>query len=480
MNKKLVFSVVGRILEFMSLTLILPMAVSLIYGEKCFMAFIITAVISLMLGLLFRVATKGHTSVMYAKEGFVIVTLAWVFISLIGTLPYIISGEIPRFEDALFETVSGFTTTGASILRDVESLSHGMLFWRSFTHWIGGMGVLVFILAFVSGISDRSIHILRAEMPGPIVGKLMPRAKDTSKILYIMYIIITAVQIILLLAGGMTLFDSVVHTFGTAGTGGFGIKADSIGGYSPYIQWVIGIFMFIFGINFNLYYLAAIKRFKSILKSTELWVYIGIVAVCTLLIFSNLMEAMGDPSYTLRTAFFQVSSVITTTGYATADFNLWPSFSKAILVILMFVGACAGSTAGGLKISRVIILFKMIGREVRRMIHPRSVWGVKFEGKDVEEQVQRNVATYFAIYIVCILSLYVIISFEPFDFETNFTAVIACFNNIGPGFGGVGPMGTYADYSVVSKLVLSLAMLLGRLEIFPVLIAMAPSVWAKR
>ncbi|MBE6688752.1 MAG: TrkH family potassium uptake protein [Ruminococcaceae bacterium] len=480
MNKKLVFSVVGRLMEFMALALMLPMAVSLIYREKVFIYFIITAVISFSSGLILCFLTRNHSSMMYAKEGFIIVTLAWVFASVIGAIPFFISGEIPNFADALFETVSGFTTTGASILTDVERLSHGMLFWRSFTHWIGGMGVLVFILAFISGISDRSIHILRAEMPGPIVGKLMPRAKDTSKILYIMYIVITLVQIALLLAGGMPLFDSVIHAFGTAGTGGFGIKADSIAGYSPYLQWVIGAFMLIFGINFNLYYLATIKRFRSILKSTELWVYIGIVAVSVLLITTNLYGTYGSFSDTLRNAFFQVSSIITTTGYATADFNLWPSFSKAVLILLMITGACAGSTAGGLKISRIVIIFRMIGREFRRMIHPRSVYAVRFEGKDVDEQVQRSVTTYFAIYIICIFAVFLMLSFEPFDFETNFTASIACFNNVGPGLAMVGPMGSYAGYSTISKLILSLAMLLGRLEIFPILIAMFPSSWTNR
>lgn len=480
MNKKIVFGVTGRILESMFLLLLLPMAVCIIYREPQFLSFLITAVISLGIGFLLRFFTRNQSSVMYAKEGFLIVTLAWVSMSLIGALPFYISGEIPSFADALFETVSGFTTTGASILRDVESLSHGMLFWRSFTHWIGGMGVLVFVLAFVSGISDRSIHIMRAEMPGPIVGKLMPRAKDTSKILYIMYIVLTVAQIILMLCGGMSLFDSVVHAFGTAGTGGFGIKADSVAGYSPYLQWVIGIFMLIFGVNFNLYYLIIIKRFKAVLKSTELWVYIGMVTVSTVLIVLNISEIYTTTSEAIRAAFFQVSSIITTTGYTTADFNLWPSFSKAILFLLMFSGACAGSTAGGLKISRVVILFKIITREVRRMIHPRSVSSVKFEGKEVEEQVQRSVSTYFAVYMMCILATFLVLSLEPFDFQTTFTSAVSCFNSIGPGFAGVGPTSSYADYSVLSKLVLSLAMLLGRLEIFPILISLTPSTWMKR
>ncbi len=479
MNRKLVFSVTGRLLEAMSLLLLLPCIVSIIYKESSYLSFLITAAISMVIGIALRRITRGHSRVIYAKEGFLIVALAWISTSLIGALPFLISGEIPSFVDAIFETVSGFTTTGASILRNVEALSHGMLFWRSFTHWIGGMGVLVFIIAFVSSISDRSIHILRAEMPGPIVGKIMPRSKSTSKILYIMYMAITLVQIILLLCGGMPLFDSIVHTFGTAGTGGFGIKADSITGYSPYVQWVIGIFMLIFGVNFNLYYLLIIKRFKAALKSSELWTYLGIVVASVLLITFNISGIYGLAD-AVRNAFFQVSSIITTTGYATADFNLWPSFSKGILFILCFIGACAGSTAGGLKMSRVIILFKMITKEIKKMIHPRSVATVNFEGKEVDDPVQSSVATYFAIYMICILAVFLILSLEPFELETNISAAVSCFNNVGPGFAAVGPMGGYADYSALSKLTLTFAMLLGRLEIFPLLIALIPSTWRKR
>lgn len=480
MNSKLVFNVTGRIFVAMSLIFLLPAAVALIYREKCFFAFIICAAAAFAIGAILKRVTKNHTDVMYAKEGFLIVALAWFSMSIIGSLPFVISGEVPNFADAIFETVSGFTTTGASILTDVESMSNGLLFWRSFTHWIGGMGVLVFILAFASGFSDRSIHVLRAEMPGPTVGKLMPRARDTSKILYIMYIVLTVVQIILLLAGGMPPLESFLHAFGTAGTGGFGIKADGVSGYSPYLQWVIGIFMIIFGVNFNLYYLILIKRFKAVFKSTELMVYLGIVAVASGLIACNVYPIYGAVGDSIRTAFFQVSSVITTTGYATADFNLWPGFSKAILFILMFTGACAGSTAGGLKLSRVIILFRMVSCELRRLLHPRSVTAVRFEGKDVDEVTQRSVATYFAVYMICLLAVFLLISFEPFDFETNFTAAVSCFNNVGPAFGAAGPMGSYAGYSNFAKIVLSLAMLLGRLEIFPVLIAFTPSAWTRK
>lgn len=480
MNKKLVFNVTGKLLLAMSAMLMLPMTVSLIYKEKCFLAFLITAIVSLALGLLLRYLTKGYSKVLYAKEGFLIVALAWISTSVIGSIPFIISGEIPNFSDAIFETVSGFTTTGASILGNIEELSHGILFWRSFTHWIGGMGVLVFMIAFISNISDRSIHILRAEMPGPIIGKLTPRAKDTSKVLYIIYFVMTLVQIVMLWIGDMNLFESIIHTFGTAGTGGFGIKGDSLASYSSYSQWVITVFMFLFGINFNLYYLVLIKRFKSAVRSHELWVYFSIVLVCALIITVDISKIYSSVSDAVRNSFFQVVSVSTTTGFATADFDLWPSLSKGILFTLMMIGACAGSTAGGLKISRVVLLFKMIAKEIKHMIHPRSVSAVKFEGKEVDENTQRSVTTYFAVYILSFFIIFLVLSLEPFSLETNISATAACFNNVGPGFAGVGPMMNYSAYSDFSKLVLSFAMLFGRLEIFPLLIAMIPSTWRKK
>ena len=356
MNRRIVFYQVGRLLQIEAFLLMLPLLVSIIYREKSFYSFIITALITWFIGFLFtKICRKKDSTTLYAREGFAIVALAWVMMSLAGALPFFISGEIPSFIDAFFETVSGFTTTGASVLSDVESLSHGMLFWRSFTHWVGGMGVLVFVMAIFPQESGRSIHIMRAEMPGPVVGKLVPKIKETAKILYLIYVVITIIQIILLLVGRMSLFESIVHSFGTAGTGGFGIKADSIAGYSPYIQWVIAIFMLIFGVNFNLYYLLLIKRFKSVLKSTELWCYIAIVVLSVAAISVNIYSSYSGFAETVRTATFQVSSIITTTGYATTDFNLWPGFSKMILVMLMFIGGCAGSTAGGFKLSRVLI-----------------------------------------------------------------------------------------------------------------------------
>lgn len=480
MNRRFVFYLLGRIAQTIGILLLLPAAVASIYGESTqFFAFIAVSVGSLMAGTALAYFCKTKNNVIYAKEGFAIVALSWVGMSAVGALPFVISGEIPSFVDAFFETVSGFTTTGASILKNVEELSHSMLFWRSFTHWVGGMGVLVFIMAIVNNISDRSIHIMRAEMPGPVVGKLVPRAKDTAKILYLIYIVMTAVEVILLIAGGMSVFDSLLHSFGTAGTGGFGIKLDSVGGYSPYCQNVISIFMFLFGINFNLYYLLLIGKFKSVFKSTEMWTYVGIVAASTCAITINIMSTYHNVADSLRYAFFQVSSVITTTGYSTVDFNGWPDFSKTILLLIMFIGGCAGSTAGGLKVSRLVILYKMILSEIKRLLHPRAVTSVKFEGKTVEEQTLGSVATYFAVYVICAAAIFLIISFEPFGFETNFSAMAATFNNIGPGFGKVGAAESFACYSDFSTVILSISMLLGRLEIFPLIIALSPSTWKK-
>ncbi len=479
MNHKMVFGTVGKIVNIEALMLAIPCIISYIYKEPCARAFAVTIFISLFAGTILSVIGRTKNDIIYAKEGFMTVTLSWIILSLIGALPFTISGEIPSYVDAVFETVSGFTTTGASILTDVEKMSKGLLFWRSLTHWIGGMGVLVFVMAILPNVSKRSIHIMRAEVPGPVVGKLVPKIRDTAKILYLIYIVMTIIEVVLLLAGGMPFFDSVVHSFGTAGTGGFGIKADSIGSYSSYLQWVIAIFMLLFGVNFNIYYLLLIRRFKSVAKSSELWVYFGIVLVAVGAITINIYPFYNDFSDTLRNATFQVSSIITTTGYATADFDLWPSFSKAILFCLMLVGACAGSTGGGFKVSRFVILVKKIGSEIKRLLHPRSVKVVTFEGKRLEEQTITSVCVYLAVYIICFILLFLTVSFDKFDFETNFSAVAACFNNIGPGFAAVGPTASYAEYSIFSKIVLSIAMLLGRLEIFPLIICAMPATWSK-
>ena len=481
MNIKMVFRTVGRISQVAALLLLIPAVVAIIYKEtEQFFAFFITAIAAFAIGLFIGLITKTKNRVIYAKDGFAITALAWIVMALVGAVPFVISGDIPSYIDAVFETVSGFTTTGASILTNVEAMSRSMLFWRSFTHWIGGMGVLVFIMAIIPNLTDRSIHIMRAEMPGPVIGKLVPRVKDTAKILYLIYIFLTVLQTVLLLAGGMSLFDSLVHTFGTAGTGGFGIKADSIASYSPYCQWVIAIFMLIFGVNFNLYYLLLLRRIRTALKSGELWCYISIVFVSVAAITVNIAPIYKNFSTALRNSTFQVASIISTTGFATADFDLWPGLSKAILLLLMFCGACAGSTAGGLKGSRVVMLFKSVTKEIRKMLHPRSIGKVHFEGKSVEDSTLSSVSTYFVIYMICFFMIFLLISFEPFGLESNFSAVAACFNNIGPGFSAVGPTASYAGYTGFSKIILAFAMLLGRLEIFPIVVFLSPRTWMKK
>ena len=479
MNRRMVFYTVGHIATVEAALLLLPALVSLIYLEKSGISFLITAALSLTVGLAFILLFKPKSRMIYAKEGFAIVAYAWLLMSAIGALPFVIGGAIPSYVDAFFETVSGFTTTGASILTNVEALDNCMLFWRSFTHWIGGMGVLVLVTAVVPNIADRSLNILKAEMPGPTVGKLVPRSRDTAKILYWIYFGMTVILTVLLIAGGMPVFDSVVHAFGTAGTGGFGIKADSIASYSPYLQWVITIFMFLFAINFNLYYLILIGKFRAVLKSDELSFFILLVLSSIGVIAVNILPAYASFSEALRASAFQVCSVVSTTGYATADFNLWPGLSKAILLILMFVGGCAGSTGGGLKAVRVVILIKSIKKELKKLLHPRSVKSVMSEGKKLDDETLSGVTSYFAVYTLCIMVVFLLLSFEPFGFETNFTASVACFNNIGPGLADVGPAASFAQYSDFSKIVLSFAMLLGRLEVFPLLLGLNPLIWKR-
>ena len=481
MNRKMVFNIFGRLIRIEGLLLLLPAAVALGYGEyRQMWVFIGVAAGAIALGTLIRYTVRPETLVIYAKEGFATVTITWVGMSLIGALPFFISGEIPRFIDALFETVSGLTTTGASILTDVTSLSRGMLFWRSFSHWLGGMGVLVFIMALANNISDRTIHIMRAEMPGPVVGKLVPKVRDTAKILYLIYMALTVLEMVFLCAGGMSLFESAIHSFGTAGTGGFSTRPESIGAFSPYIQWVITAFMLLFGVNFNLYYLALVRKFKAAVSSGELWVYLGIVLVSTVLMTVNIMPVYGSFGESVRHAAFTSSSLVTTTGYATVNFDLWPQLSRGLIFVLMFLGGCAGSTAGGLKISRSVLLVKLFVREFRQMLRPRSVNRVTLDGKPVEEETLRSVSTYFAVYILCIAATFLLICFEPFGIETNFSAAVTCINNVGPGFREIGPAGSFAGYSAFSKAILSVAMLLGRLEIFPLIIALSPATWAKK
>ena len=481
MNKKMVFRTVGKLLQILALILLIPAVVAIIYSEtKQLFAFLITAACSFTIGFIITLLTKTKNRVIYARDGFAITALAWIVMAIVGAVPFTVSGDIPSYVNAVFETVSGFTTTGASILTNVEAVSHSGLFWRSFTHWIGGMGVLVFVMAIIPNFTDRSIHIMRAEMPGPIIGKLVPRVKDTAKILYLIYIFLTLLEVGLLLGGGMSLFESLVHTFGTAGTGGFGIKPDSIASYSPYCQWVIAIFMLIFGVNFNLYYLLLLGRVKTALKSSELWCYLSIVFISVSAITINTLSITNNFSRAFRDSVFQVASIISTTGYSTSNFDAWPGLSKTILFLLMLTGACAGSTAGGLKISRVVILFKTVVKDIKKALHPRSVGKIHFEGKLLEDTTINNVATYFIIYMICFFGIFLLISFENFGFETNLSAVTACFNNIGPGFAKVGPELSYEAYTGFSKIVLSFAMLLGRLEIFPIIIFFSPYTWAKK
>lgn len=376
---------IGQIIKLEAVLLVLPLAVSIIYRERCALSFLITALASLFVGFAVTLISKPGNWLIYAKEGFVIVALAWLALSAIGAVPFVLSGEVRSYAERFSETVSGFTTTGASVLTDIEGMSHGLFSGCSFTHWVGGMGVLVFIMAIIPSVCDRSIHILRAEMPGPVMGKLVPKLKQTAKILYLIYIVMTVLEMILLLCGGMSLFDSALHSFATAGTGGFGIKGDSIASYSPYLQWVIAAFMFLFGINFNIYYLLLVRRFRSVLKSTETWCYIAICLISVSIITGNIYSIYGNLPDSVRASAFQVASLVTTTGFSTADFNLWPGLSKGILLILMFIGGCAGSTAGGLKVSRVVMMIKMIRREFMKMIHPRSVSAVRIEGKKVDD-----------------------------------------------------------------------------------------------
>ena len=489
MNYRMIFYMVGRLLQLESVLLLLPAAVCLIYGDGGLAALLISAAVAVMVGSVMTLFRRPKNQTIYAKEGFVIVALSWLLLSVVGALPFVISGALPNFVDAFFETVSGFTTTGATVTTTLRpmgeqlGMSHGILFWRSFTHWIGGMGVLVLMMALSPSQSGRTIHVMRAEVPGPIVGKLVPRLRDTAKILYLIYLGMTVIEIICLRVAGMPLFDSMVHTFGTAGTGGFGIYSTSIGEYNVACQWIITVFMWLFGVNFNVYYLLLIRNFRSALGSRELWVYGGITLAAIVGITLNVIptEAYATTEETVRHAAFQASSIITTTGFATTDFNAWPMFAKCVLVMLMFIGACAGSTGGGLKVSRVMLVGKSVGRELKRLIHPRSVGVIRLEGKRVEESVVQSATAYVALYFLLFGASFLLLCLEPaFDLESNFTAVAACINNVGPGLGAVGPNGTYADYSVLSKIVLSFAMLLGRLEIYPLVLTLSPGTWTKR
>ena len=429
-----------------------------------------------MLGTLMT-CRKPNSHIFYLKEGCIITSLSWIVLSIFGALPFIISREIPSFTDALFETISGFTTTGASILTDVEALSYCMLFWRSFTHWIGGMGVLVFLLAIIPLSGGSNINLMRAESPGPSVGKLVPKMRQTARILYSIYLFLTVLQFVLLIIGKMPIFDAICTSFGTAGTGGFGILNTSMTSYSPYIQWIVTIFMILFGINFNAYYFILYKQFRKAFAMEEVRYYLLIIAVSIGIIFIDILDMFGNFFEALTHAAFQVGSIITTTGFATLDFNLWPQTSKTILILLMFIGACAGSTGGGIKVSRFIVLIKTVGKEIHSYIHPRSVKKIKIEGKPVEHDVVRSINVYCITFFLIFCTSVLLISFEGNDFVTNFTAVAATINNIGPGLELVGPTANFSFFSNFSKWILMFDMLAGRLELFPLLILFHPKMW---
>lgn len=481
MNTKIVRYFLGWVLNIEAFLMLLPCITAIIYKDHTGIYFLIVMIMCWFIGWL-AVHKKPENTVFYAREGFVTVALSWVLLSFFGALPFWISGEIPSLVNAVFETISGFTTTGASILNNVEGLSHSMLMWRSFTHWVGGMGVLVFLLAILPlAGGGYSMHIMRAESPGPSVGKLVPKVKATAKLLYLIYFSMTVLEMVLLLVGGMSFFDALTTSLGTAGTGGFGIKNNSIAFYdSYYLQGVITVFMILFGINFNVYYLFWTKRPKEALKSEEARTYLGIILVSTLLIAWNVRGYFPTLFDAVHHAAFQVGSIITTTGFSTVDFDQWPQFSKTILIWLMFIGACAGSTGGGMKVSRIIIWLKETLKELASLIHPRSVKAVKLEGKPMEHNVVRSANAFFIVYMFIFAVSILLVSLDEFDFTTTFTAVAATFNNIGPGLGVVGPMGNFSEFSVMSKLVLMFDMLAGRLEIFPMLLLFTPGTWRKR
>lgn len=479
MNHKKIFYIVGWILKFESLFLLLPALTGLFYYEydDC-MIYVITAFFSFLLGhlLTFFGSKDGQ---LYVREGFVSVSLGWTVMSIFGALPFVFTGDIPSFTDALFETISGLTTTGASILTDVEALSHTNLFWRSFTHWIGGMGVFVFVMAILPLMGGSTMNLMKAESPGPSVGKFVPRVKNTAKILYSIYIVITLCQIMILLICQIPLFDAVTTTFGTVGTGGFSIKADSLAGYSPAIQNVVTTFMILSGINYTAYFCILCKQFKAAFSLEEVRAYLLIIFSSVLLICINIYHLYSTLEETIRHSFFQVASIITTSGFATTDFDAWPQFSKTILLILMFVGACAGSTGGGIKVSRVLILFKSIGKEINMLIHPRMVKKIKLEDRPVTNEIKRSTNAYIAVYFVVFFLSVLLIGIDNFGFTTNFTAVAATLNNIGPGFELVGPTQNFSIFSDFSKYILMFDMLAGRLELFPMLILFHPACWKK-
>ena len=479
MNYRMIIYILSRMLGVEALVLLIPAAVAGAYGEAM-TPFFFTSVILMIAAVVFG-RKKPKNSTIYGKEGYVIIASAWILWSVFGALPFRISGEIPFYIDALFETVSGFTTTGSTISTDIASMSKGLNFWRCLTHWIGGMGVLVFVMVIVSLEEKHSMHLMRAEVPGPEKDKLVPRARESARILYGMYFLLTVVEVIFLLLGGMDLYDSVIHAFSTAGTGGFNNRNNSVAFYdSAYIDGVITVFMILFGINFNMYYLILLKKAKLAFKNEEVHAYLGVIAAATLMITVNIIHIYEKPLKAFRYAVFQVASVITTTGFATANYNLWPEFSKCILLGIMIIGACAGSTGGGMKVSRILILLKSVYRELKQILHPKSVNIVKVNGKKVGEEVVHSAYIYLIAYIGIFIVSVLLISLNNFDFATTFSSVLTTINNVGPGIAAVGPVENFAAFSPLSKIVFCFDMLIGRLEIFPFLVLFSPDLWRRK
>ena len=478
MNYRMILWLLGWLLLIEAAFLLLPLLVAVCYGEQSGLWFLVTLAAAGALGFVIT-RFKPKKRAMYAREGFVITALGWIILSVVGSMPFWISGQIPHYVDALFETVSGFTTTGSTILTDVEALDRCMNLWRCLTHWLGGMGILVFMLAVVNLGGGQSNHLLRAESPGPTVSKMLPNMRKSSAMLYGIYIALTLILMLFLLAGGMPLYDTICTAFGTAGTGGFGIRGDSLGGYSTYIQSVVAVFMLLFGVNFNVYYFLIMRKFATAFRNTEVWVYLGIIAVSTVTIGINILHLMPGWQDALHHAFFTVCSLITTAGYATVNFELWPEFSRIVFVLLILVGACAGSTGGGFKVARVVILAKAAASEIRRLLHPRSVKVLTMDGKQISQETVRGVMGYSVIYVAVIIVSLLLVSLDNFDTTTTLTAVLTTVNNVGPGLNLVGPMGSFAIFSDLSKIVMTLTMLFGRLELFPMLILLMPSTWRK-
>ena len=480
MNTKMIRYILAKMLGVEAILLLLPALVSLIYGEFSGVYFLIPSGILIVIYLLVGMK-KPEKRTIYGKEGMVIVASAWILWSLFGALPFTISGSIPSYLDAFFETVSGFTTTGSSILTDVEALPQGMLFWRSFTHWIGGMGVLVFVMVLTTLDKKNSMYLMRAEVPGPEKDKLVPRTMSTARILYGMYLGLTLIEVILLLLGGMNMFDSLIHAFGTAGTGGFSNYAASVGHFdSAYIDGVISIFMILFGVNFNLYFFLLIRDFKPVWKNEELRAYLGIILAAVAVITLNISGQFPNPLKAFRYALFQVASIITTTGYATADYNAWPMLSQCILLMLMVIGACASSTGGGIKVSRFLMVLKCIKREIKQMVHPKSISIIRVNDKKMGADVLRSLYVYLMAYAGIVVGSVLIVSIDNLDFGTTFSSVLATLNNIGPGIADVGPVGSFAEFSPLSKIVFCFDMLAGRLEIFPFLMLFTASAWNRK